>query len=165
MSETQINTEHMTQWLAALRSGEFRQGTEALATITDPDASEHDLKNGAEFCCLGVAAYLCGAAIDLPRWGDGPMMVGGAVVFDDDSELAPGSVARWLGFPFHDTWGEDRVDFSIDWGDVGNMLTQDSGQTLRVGVGTVASLNDKGFTFSQIADLIDYFGICTDTVA
>ena len=41
-----LNPEFKAKWIAALRSGEFEQGTKYLRT------------NGDRFCCLGVAAHL-----------------------------------------------------------------------------------------------------------
>lgn len=155
-----MNEEHMNQWLTALRSGEFTQGTSCLAMVTDPDNAENDLKSSAEFCCLGVAAYLCESDIRLPRWtNDGVVVHQGGVCFDGDTELAPGRVANWLGFPGFDDYGsgEDRVDFLPDWGGIRD---RDS-LLLRGGFHrmTVSRLNDTGMTFAQIADVLDYFGI------
>lgn len=46
---TKLDPEFKAQWLAALRSGEFKQGKHALCRITP---------EGDEYCCLGVAHEL-----------------------------------------------------------------------------------------------------------
>lgn len=50
--------ENRTQWLGALRSGEYQQGTGALRRTVRPTISLDELSpnfQDQEFCCLGVA--------------------------------------------------------------------------------------------------------------
>jgi hypothetical protein len=84
-TDNKMNPEIKARWLAALRSGEYKQGREALLTSTPEDA----------YCCLGV---LCDLAVKdqlLSSWGN---------YLDDwysdgraDPDLLPGPVQDWAG--------------------------------------------------------------------
>lgn len=82
------------KWVAALRSGKYKQGTRYLTVI----------KNGKEFdCCLGVACKLYmeeGNALQVEQQNSHlryipPMDEGGA-----DSGVLPVPVRKWLGLTF-----------------------------------------------------------------
>ena len=49
-----------SQWVAALRSGEYKQGIGALIDDGRPDAPIADRL----FCCLGVLGLICGTSPD-----------------------------------------------------------------------------------------------------
>lgn len=79
--------ENAQKWVAALRSGEFKQGREWLRTADDG------------FCCLGVACELYRR-----ETGDGEWELNGSssawfFVLDDIREggVLPGRVRAWLG--------------------------------------------------------------------
>ena len=76
------------KWVAALRSGKFRQGRGRLAKR---DKSKH-----IQYCCLGVACRVyeqeTGKTISMngTRCGDEVKF------FDGEADLLPSSVADWL---------------------------------------------------------------------
>lgn len=73
-----LKPEIKKQWVAALRSGKYRQGRFAL-------------KQGREFCCLGMLCDLYGKAHGVP-WStskeDGATMLGASLDL-------PGAVIEW----------------------------------------------------------------------
>jgi hypothetical protein len=123
-----MNKDHVTKWIAALRSGEYTQTTKRL----------HDRENGG-FCCLGVLCDLY--AKDHPEAGWKPDEKPGvtnpaAIPFYDNmskgfdvanvnSAMPSANVLAWAG---------------LDWRDVfyQNLAVQ----------------NDNGATFEVIADII-----------
>lgn len=123
---------HRKAWVEALRSGEYPQAREKLF-------------DGHGYCCLGVACTLAGieAEVDGPTW-----------FFDGDHLTLPTKGREWLGTRVQNPTLDIPVtlreavqgpppgvdDEAFDW------------------PADVASLNDQGFTFNQIADLIEYFG-------
>jgi hypothetical protein len=54
MAENKLNPELKAKILAALRSGEYEQGKNALARIVNPDL------NKVTYCCLGVVGKVVG---------------------------------------------------------------------------------------------------------
>lgn len=113
------------RWVAALRSGEYKQGYSALAC-------EGSMSPGvpARFCCLGVACEV----FDVPR-----MWNGMTFLYDGESAKLPHDLRTRLG-----------VSRSVEV-----ILYNASGVTFYE---TLISLNDDaGLTFSQIADVIEYF--------
>lgn len=58
---SKLNRELMEKWVAALRSGDYKQGTEALYCYDDD-------KNSESYCCLGVLQAI---KPDIEQmWGD-----------------------------------------------------------------------------------------------
>lgn len=125
-----INKERARVWVAALRSGDYKQASMALR-VSD------------KFCCLGV---LC----DISKTGtwvceydpeENPLQdkryyrVNG---FEDYTQL-PVPVRDWLGIP--------EGDPAIDIPETRDHENDCSAVTL-------AGLNDQGLTFNQIADVI-----------
>lgn len=82
-----VNAENIKKWVAALRSGEYKQGLAAL-------------RIGDTFCCLGVACDLFAKAKPSPEnvWELGRQFHGSEQIMSDD-------VADWLGLQ-----GEDRCN-------------------------------------------------------
>ena len=120
--------EFYTQWISALRSGEYKQGHSTL---------RYDDK----FCCLGVACDLFAIAGE-GHWQNGAFYHSAdwsADVSNWSESTLPGSVAVELGL--HEA-GEFRFFNSRDGLHNEYWLT---------------ALNDDGFTFAQIADVIEYF--------
>ena len=122
-----MNKEIKDQWVAALRSGEYSQTTETLC-------------NGYGFCCLGV---LCDLYIEQSQsvteeqrsyWNNvhefmiasDPKTQSGGYY---ENAVLPAAVKNWAGMKTTD--GEITRDVCL------------------------ASLNDKGMNFDQIADVID----------
>lgn len=124
---------HRKAWVEALRSGEYQQ-------------TQQKLYDGVGYCCLGVACTIAGIEAEEDEGGD--------YFFDGDHLTLPTKGREWLGTraqnPVLDIPHELRSnvqgpppgvdDEAFDW------------------PADVASLNDSGFTFNQIADLIEYFG-------
>lgn len=121
--------EHREQWVAALRSGQYQQ-------------TKQKLNDGVGYCCLGVACELSGITrkkheeYDETTW-----------FYDDEYLVLPTSVQNWLGV--------DDTNPVLDMPPSVYLHPQDDEASH---ARDVASLNDEGFTFDQIADLIEYFG-------
>lgn len=105
-------------------------------------------------CCLGVACDLSGVKADfdptLPT----------ILIWDGAENLLPTSVVRWLGLevPHWVNSDEEGVwDLLLDLPD--EVYMKDA-QTPTLDRHLTASImNDSGFTFKQIAQMIRYFGI------
>ena len=111
-----MNKELTDKWVAALRSGEFKQ-TRGRLCHEDPETKERS------YCCLGVACTLIeGLEYSEPE-------PDGGVAIDGWVGSLPGSVSHAFDI---DATGKVRWDG-----------------------GSLASMNDSGFTFDQIADVID----------
>jgi hypothetical protein len=153
-------------WTAELRSGER---TQCRAT----------LKDSKGFCCLGVATDL---AINLKVVTGSWEEDNGFYYADDTSEdykesaALPDDVRRWLGFVHSNPVIEIRfVEKDAELNEFGSWNFLDSeGLLTNKGLPqtsesspypsncfrqafSLAELNDTGFTFEQIADVIDYF--------
>jgi hypothetical protein len=122
-------------WLKALRSGEYQQGTGCL-------------RKDDTYCCLGV---LCDVYDKqevglgesrwkfVPEYKLGGLLYGEATVvkahyrYQDQPEILPYDVKKWAGL-------KDRSPSFVD----DTQLSK-----------TLAALNDDGYTFNQIADVIE----------
>ena len=80
----EVNRRNMEKFVAALRSGEYRQGMGELCTPSYPE------QDGPEHCCLGVACDVSG----LGKWAPSGVYVIGRSKF---SSYLPDQVADWLG--------------------------------------------------------------------
>ena len=134
MTAQKVNEEHFAQWIAALRSGQFAQGQEFLVT-----------KRGEEvrYCCLGVGCTLV-SNLD-PHW----------IEPDEEHGLAPADFIDWLGVRVVGRdilTGAEEFDLHLDYPT--DTLPPRGGLMM-----TAAALNDSGFTFDQIADMFEFFGI------
>lgn len=69
------------KWVAALESGEYKQGREKLHSSND------------EFCCLGVACDLAVKADVIPP----PLQEGDMFEYNKEGYFLPESVKNWLG--------------------------------------------------------------------
>lgn len=124
-SSTKMNPEIKSRWVAALRSGEYKQTTGRL-------------RRDGGMCCLGVLTDLAvrdGVAAWISSSGGEP-----GSIEDDTGEvrisLLPNIVARWAGLP-------------IDGDQCGPKV---SIQQLKC---ALAEHNDSGRTFAEIADAIE----------
>lgn len=112
-----MNPEVKTKWLAALRSGDYKQGRNVLGRV--------DADSGEEFCCLGVLCELAekeGVVKRKLQWD--------YFVYGRSEHYLPESVQRWSG---------------MDGGRGDRPVAFDS----------LSALNDRGYTFDQIADIIE----------
>jgi len=89
MYTAEEQAEHRKQWVAALRSAEYKQGKDRL-------------RMGDKFCCLGVACDISG----LGKWVKG-MIYKSSMGYAKSS--LPGDVADWLGI----NRGDDLVHIGI----------------------------------------------------
>lgn len=136
-----MNSEAKKLWLKALRSGEYSQ-------------VRGQLQSDEGYCCLGVA---CDVAVDAGvnvevkyvldiHADDEPCdkMVSG-YEYDGKGGTLPLSVQHWLGVG--DQWA--AFDPSDDWREAHGFGTGDPRRT------QLADLNDRGYTFDEIADIIE----------
>ena len=137
-----VNKENVRKWVDALRSGEYAQTTGVLFRDSGDDE--------AGYCCLGVACDLSGLGQwiededDQNEYGYSTMtfVVDGVDGYIDQqgATVLPMAVADgWLGIP--DTNPSVLV----------GLVQTPSGLPE-----SLASLNDAGLTFDQIADVITY---------
>jgi len=119
------------KWVAALRSGEYEQGTEALHAFETHLVHDRTRKRG--FCCLGV---LCEVAIK-----EGAPVEKSISAYDSRTEryngencVLPREVMDWSGIksPTGD------IDMPADKDDI-----------------CLTDINDTGKTFAEIADIIE----------
>ena len=129
----ELNPEIRARWTAALRSGQYEQGLEALRQVTED--------GGYEFCCLGVLCELAAvegvteAAYDEDE---------GAWAYDGESAYLPPRVAEWAGLPLT----EDDSGVGRRWS-LPRVMTPQGEETL-------VALNDElRWDFARIADAID----------
>lgn len=153
MTSTEIrrmDPEVKAQWLAALRNPETPQTTGTLNRLTPETRYREDSNETytvpAGLCCLGVLTEIAvGLDLDLV---ERVTPVTGCVEYrytkEDDEDASgsrteyetgvlPSPVAAWAGLPDENPW----------------IMDEDGRKT------TVATLNDRGHTFAQIADLIE----------
>lgn len=125
-------SENAAAWVAALRSGLYRQGQNVLRRKAIDDGPD-------EYCCLGVACELAVAAGIIPpaKEDTGVMISLGEVYLygDSYSTRLPPTVAEWLGL--RDCSGEFQP---LDGKRNSN---------------TLASLNDDGVDFEAIAAVVE----------
>lgn len=126
--------EYLKNWLKALRSGEFRQGTDFLK------------RAGSQgYCCLGVLCELNKESLG-GQWERHKDSVAEKFVFNNtkSAELPPNEFIRQLELP------EEMIR---------NLSEEDKVLTILVktidGYRRVDDLNDNGFTFAKIANLIE----------
>lgn len=119
------------QWVATLRSGKYPQGVGALATDDD------------RHCCLGV---LCEILPGVTSTVDA--RTGKSEFRYDDPYPAINYLPRGIATKYFHGQDNPRIELWDDLTFRNSTLTSTT---------TLANLNDDGFTFKQIADVIDYF--------
>lgn len=144
MQETEYRAQieaHRKQWIDALRSGNYKQGTQYLHRRADNS-----------YCCLGVACALAGTKAEPkevrahrrdPATGhvhDSTIVVTVFGANEANEAVLPADVMEWLGLLDNNP----VIDFP-------------NGDAPRAGT-SVAELNDKGWSFDQIADAIEAYG-------
>ena len=129
MRLTSEKKERIIEWENWLRANPDKQGVGSLRP------SEN------RFCCLGVACEIS----QLSRWGIEPREFGhspGPRFYMGKNNILPAPVMEYYGLPFN-----QGFEFLI-WLGVDSREMQATYLT---------DLNDSGFTFSQIADIITYW--------
>ena len=123
----EVNKEAIAEWVAALRSGNYEQTDRRLVKGTVNQDSY-------SYCCLGVACDLFGPKVGLTFDRN-------ALGYRDKEFLStmtlPRSVCEFLGVADNPAVITERVIKSFDESDY------------------LASLNDDGVSFAQIADYIE----------
>lgn len=131
-----MNEQIKADWIAALRSGEYKQTTGSLRRLTP----RPDINAPSGMCCLGVLCDLARKA-GLGDWtshiDDGYFGLPSAEDYGSNVVL-PEVVRAWAGL--------DENDPDVSWYD------EDSAEEK---TNTLASLNDAGLDFGQIAELIE----------
>lgn len=131
-----MNPERKAEWIAALRSGEYRQGSDYLAR-TDADGN-------MTYCCLGV---LCDLAV---KAGVDVQVVQSMnnLAYDGQISVTPDSVAQWAGLP------DQNPTVIVGW-----EVPDGEGHTVSF---SLAEMNDgsqtynyPAHTFEQIAQAIE----------
>lgn len=125
---TESQKAKITEWIAALRSGDYKQGEKILLTVEDGGEKR--------YCCLGVACELARKNNWIDGWWEGNWFLTARFDPINEGKLAatkmfyqylPPSLAQLLGItPCCD-----------------------------LPKGSAASMNDNGATFEEIADAIE----------
>jgi hypothetical protein len=137
MHDFKLDPEAKRQWLEALR---------------DPDSKQTQgkLNDGRGMCCLGVACDISGIGEWVAR-AYGSTMYEIATGHYREEKGLPDPVAKWLGLSTDPRHHPENPR-------IPGLVTKDlAAYSDSVGTITLAQLNDSGFTFAQIADVIDYF--------
>jgi hypothetical protein len=156
-----VNLTNLHLWTQELRTTTRQQVNGVLGKIVavNPDG-EPVVGN----CCLGVGTELAGATPEFPESFDDdrdeyvPAGEGDYGYYEGEHEFPPSAFFDWLGI---DGYGQD---LQIDWpiGDEA-YLRRDSDDLVTISPQmqwTASGLNDEvKLTFSQIADVVDYFGV------
>lgn len=135
MTTPKMNPDVKAQWLAALRSGDYKQVTGALKR--EFRRHEYDGVTEVGYCCLGV---LCEVAVkndviepSVPQEGYTAYWT-----YDGANETLPDGVREWAGL------ADISPSVPSPYGDGGTRIQE------------LAYLNDdQGKTFAEIADLIE----------
>jgi hypothetical protein len=133
-----MDTKIKAEWVKALRSGEYEQG-------------RGKLQSDGKFCCLGVLCELSPVVHGTYNFSHAIVEYRSELSGDRDENYPPQAAWVWAGWtnqnPFVETGpgqcpdGSARPYYGED-GRIGHYLS---------------NLNDHGFTFAQIADVISYF--------
>lgn len=128
MLKTKMNPEVKQKWIDALRSGKYEQGSEKLRSVSG-------------YCCLGVLCDLYAQEHNV-EWEfrgneETNLQPQGYWYFDKESEFLPESVMNWAKL-FRNPM----------------LRIEDDDEMFEVNE-EVSTLNDEGYSFSTIADLIE----------
>lgn len=151
---------HFTEWVDALATTTLPQGIGRLVTINEVTGVVEG------YCCLGQG---CTVMNEIPRRSRTTDEISREVDWDPAgsffgwTELAPPEFHVWLGLDEPD--GEDNIAVAMpeEYGVQGRLITEEpikvAGHQASVTL-TCAAMNDQYLlTFSQIADVLRYFGI------
>lgn len=165
----------------------IRAWIEQMRTTTEEQAQQHlavchfDTENDRQvlgYCCLGLGSKeLADVEVEIITPGTPENGEEMPVYMNRMQDLAPVAFRVWLGVLDEDYPLQDESDVSIDYplravdySDPGltrlaNLRQQGHGGSptytppLVGALMSAASLNDAGFTFAQIADVVAYFGL------
>lgn len=155
-----MNLDNIKTWTDALRTTELGQTTATLGSIGEDDKQK--------VCCLGLGCLV--APTIETEWVGGGGESGNFLYVDGQNNLPPIEFHDWLGLDIADLASDDGNDVLLDWPmpEIGALISlcpentdrwrDRTGRAFRLY--SCAGLNDEvGLTFSQIADVIDYFGL------
>lgn len=126
MSEAKMNPEVKARWVAALRSGDYRQANQVL-------------RSGDSFCCLGVLCDVYAAEHGVKGWSQSR--------FDRDGDGYPNDVVcDWAGFGISGDDDAGALRCSADYDPKVEIVGKRK---------HVSEHNDDGRTFAEIADAIE----------
>lgn len=115
------------EWIAALRSGDYKQGTGFLHTY------DIFFKIDNEFCCLGV---LCELAVQHGIISKGRNTASGKVLYGSNDTVLPIRVREWANL---------------------NSRTPSVPSESNINEVALAELNDNNSSFDELADLIEEY--------
>ena len=121
-----MNPEIKAQWVSALRSGEYKQTDGTLHRVISVSA------DGEGYCCLGVLCDIAVKAGVIRSRIDGSREVFEAGT-EWESGVLPAKVERWAGLDNENPMVRTAEGYDS----------------------SLASLNDDGYSFGAIADLIE----------
>jgi hypothetical protein len=143
---TELTTEQrerIEDFVAALRSGEYAQTTQQLGKVNDDDGVKG-------YCCEGVAVERYAAQLDgwSSDWLDGQLTL---VDADGNEDVDYAEDSFWEQMALTTGSGNDALS-------VFAFITPEGQDVRDTGAAAVSfmRLNDDGFTFPQIADLIEW---------
>lgn len=140
--------ENFKRLLDELRSGERKQGANALRTVEVGVTGVEVVRD----CCLGVACDISG----LGRWEPVEESLQRAYVTREgrSRDLLPRPVLDWLGLDPEDAFAHPLIDdfnLKIPPAPIPTVDDWEEPETVE----TAAEANDHGLTFEQIADLLE----------
>lgn len=129
------------QWVAALRSGTYQQGQAQL---------RRKIADGSyQYCCLGV---LCAITPEIEFELDERKDYAGFIGKPESSSLCFMPIGSVEFFSAVTGEAESPVDYTVSVESYIEGLDGRNGERT-----SLIGLNDNGFTFDQIADVIEYF--------
>lgn len=135
-----VNIDNVKAWTERLRTTEHEQTRGALMRV------EIDR---TKTCCLGEGTLMVpGVEVRQAVTGMSVMLL------NECSAMAPIEFIDWLGLHQYTSTRLGNYDIRLDIPT--DLIDRDAVPLKRL---TCSRLNDQGFTFPQIADLIDYFGL------
>lgn len=133
----ELDPEAKRQWIEALRDPERKQ-------------ARGFLNNGTGMCCLGVACDISEVGGWQDHSFDGNVWYNPGIGWGHEDKGLPNPVAKWLGVPTDPNYRPENPR-------VPGLLVKNDYETGLDSDVSLAQLNDSGFTFAQIADVIEYF--------
>jgi len=180
-----MNEEHFNEWCSTLISGTIKQADSRLVEPVMDDMGRLPEDPELRMCCLGVGMKVMGREIVVKEQGGIDKVYG----FQRDAEAPEDVIYTSMPSLFFHHWlgliTEEQMIHQHNEGTYSDNIYIDWPEDLRIieggpyegepGVGfqplarmsdsdvaSCASLNDSGFTFGQIVDIMRYFGIKYD---